>query len=628
MSDPSSTNDDDFDVAADNEIAACLSEGTPTSFFLFAGAGSGKTRSLVVALKRVRNDRGARFRLNGQRIGVITYTNKASDEIERRLDADPLFAVSTIHSFAWSLIEGFDNDIRLWLRRNIQEEIDELRAKETKGRASQASTDRKASILSKTNRLARLSEIRRFTYSPNSDNRGRDALGHSEVIKIAANFLGTKPTLRGILVNRFPILLIDESQDTNKLLIEALLAVQAERKSVFVLGLIGDMMQRIYNDGKADLDQNLPIDWAKPAKVINHRCPARIVTLINHIRRPVDGQSQRPRSDKEEGTIRLFLLPNSLNDDAKTAAERAVKNKMAELTGDDGWTSGGDAVKTLMLEHRMAARRLGFLPLFEALYGSDTLKSGLVRGDLPGLRLFTKIILPLLESHRKGDSFSVAAILRKYSPLLHSRAFEAGDQIQQVTKTRAALESLASLWDVDTSPSLLNVLLSVSQTGLLKVPESLRAFTIASGSGDQAVVESSGGSDPGPDETDSLTAWREALETPFEQIRHYDDYINGRSAFDTHQGVKGLQFPRVCVVMGDDEARGWLFSYEKLLGAKDGAQVGDATRRLFYVTCSRAEKSLALVDYTSSPEAVRDNILREGWFTESEVDMTIQDAML
>ncbi len=623
MSVPFTTNDDTFDLAADDEIAACLSEGAQTSFFLFAGAGSGKTSSLVVALKRVRNERGDRFRLYGQRIGVITYTNKASDEIERRLDADPLFAVSTIHSFAWSLIEGFDDDIRQWLRCNIQEEIEELRAKEAKGRAGQASADRKASILSKTNRLARLSEIRRFTYSPNSDNRGRDALGHSEVIKIAANFLETKPSLRGILVNRFPILLIDESQDTNKLLIEALLAVQAERKSVFVLGLIGDMMQRIYNDGKADLDRNLPVDWAKPVKVMNHRCPARIVSLINHIRGPVDDQSQRPRSDKVEGTVRLFLLPSSLSDDAKIATERAVKDKMADLTGDEGWTGGGDAVKTLMLEHRMAARRLGFLPLFEALYGSDNLKNGLVRGDLPGLRIFTHIILPLLESRRKGDSFAVAAILRKNSPLLDSRAFESGDQIQQITKTRAALESLASLWDADSSPSLLKVLMSVSQTGLLKVPESLRAFAIASGPVGEVVVESEDGGDQVPDESDSLTAWRAALESPFEQIRHYDDYINGRSAFDTHQGVKGLEFPRVCVVMGDDEARGWLFSYEKLFGAKDGAQVSDATRRLFYVTCSRTEKSLALVDYTSSPTVVRDHVLREGWFREDEIDLTI-----
>jgi uncharacterized protein YbbC (DUF1343 family) len=39
----------------------------------------------------------------GQRVGVITFTNAASDEIKSRLAFDPLIDVSTIHSFAWSL---------------------------------------------------------------------------------------------------------------------------------------------------------------------------------------------------------------------------------------------------------------------------------------------------------------------------------------------------------------------------------------------------------------------------------------------------------------------------------------------------------------------------------------------
>jgi len=54
-------------------------------------------------------------------------------------------------------------------------------------------------------------------------------------------------------VRPLPILLIDESQDTNKALIEALFAVQAAHCSRFLLGLLGDMMQRIYNDGKEGL---------------------------------------------------------------------------------------------------------------------------------------------------------------------------------------------------------------------------------------------------------------------------------------------------------------------------------------------------------------------------------------
>jgi DNA helicase-2/ATP-dependent DNA helicase PcrA len=47
----------------------------------------------------------------------------------------------------------------------------------------------------------------------------------------------------------------------------------------------------------------------------------------------------------------------------------------------------------------------------------------------------------------------------------------------------------------------------------------------------------------------------------------------------------------------------------------------DRTRRLFYVTCSRAENSLAIVAYSSHPDKVRDHVVRESWFEDSEVEI-------
>src|SRR5690606_38169749 len=109
------------------------------------------------------------------------------------------------------------------------------------------------------------------------------------------------------------------------------------------------------------------------------------------------------------------------------------------------------------------------------------------------------------------------------------------------------------------------------------------------------------------------------------------EYMSDRAKFGTHQGVKGLEFPRVMVILDDEEARGFLFSYEKLFGAKEltatdikNAQEGkdttlERTKRLFYVTCSRAEKSLAIVAYTANPDAVRGQVLSQGWFSEDEI---------
>jgi DNA helicase-2/ATP-dependent DNA helicase PcrA len=82
-------------------IIECLDLKKPKSLFLYAGAGTGKTRAVDEAMHIFRERYGVQFRQSGQSVAVITYTNAACDEIRRRIDFDPIFAVSTIHSFAW-----------------------------------------------------------------------------------------------------------------------------------------------------------------------------------------------------------------------------------------------------------------------------------------------------------------------------------------------------------------------------------------------------------------------------------------------------------------------------------------------------------------------------------------------
>ena len=125
--------DDNFDDHVDVEIRECLSLESPGSFFLFAGAGSGKTRSLVNAINSVLSCSGTTLQLKGKYIGVITYTNAACDEIGRRVHFNSTVRVSTIHSFVWSLIEGFNGDIKAWLRTSLREEITKLSRQEREG---------------------------------------------------------------------------------------------------------------------------------------------------------------------------------------------------------------------------------------------------------------------------------------------------------------------------------------------------------------------------------------------------------------------------------------------------------------------------------------------------------------
>ncbi|VVB64815.1 ATP-dependent DNA helicase Rep [uncultured archaeon] len=624
--------DDHTDDLVDQQISACLTTKNPKSFFLFAGAGSGKTRSLVEALKILREKRTEQLRLNGQRVGVITYTNAACDEIKQRLDYESLIEVSTIHSFVWSLIGNFHTDIRSWLITYLNAKIDELNEKQRKGRGGKASLDREKEIVTKQNRLAGLNNIKRFTYNPNGDNIGQDSLSHSEVIELGAYFLTQKPLMQNILISKFPILLIDESQDTIKSLMEALFEVQRMHPERFVLGLFGDTMQRIYGHGKEDLGEHIPSGWEKPAKQMNHRCPLRVIKLINRIRSAIDSQVQKPRSDKEEGFVRFFILPTSTTD--KSQAEEEIRKQMAIITNDSFWSGPDAEVKILTLEHHMAARRMGFIEMFEPLYEIGSLGTGLLDGSLPGLRLFSQQVLPIVKAKLANDEFSVASIVRKYSPLLSKDTIKAiaKDQSIQIEKAREAVESLLALWVDGKKPRFLDVLRDIAQTGLFEIPESLRPIACRSES-EQNMVEENNETSLTKDDDSGLIldAWDKFLLTPFEQIALYDKYINGQAPFGTHQGIKGLEFPRVMVIIDDNEARGFMFSFDKLFGTKEktetdirneqeGKDTGiNRTRRLFYVTCSRTEKSLAIVYYSPDPEKTRKQLLNEDWFESGEI---------
>ncbi len=633
------------DAGADATIRQCLSLDQPCSFFLFAGAGSGKTRSLKEALEGLDTATLTTLRKHSRKIAVITYTNAAADEIKRRVKADPVFQVQTIHSFAWSLIEGRTADIRGWLESNLQSEIADIQAAHAKGRAGKAHDERIKKMASKTKRMERLAEIRAFTYAPEGDNFGRDALQHTEVIALAAHFLTESETFQNIVLARYPFILIDESQDTMKPLMEALLIFEARHRGRIALGLLGDTMQRIYSDGLRDLDQRVA-DFAQPAKQMNHRSRGRIVDLANAIRHDDDGRQQRAREDKPGGTVRVFLAPSEGTD--RAAFETWARAEMARITGDPAWQSP-ESIKALTIERHMAAARLGFSELFEPLSKPDKLKDGFRDGTLPAMRLFTHRVLPLVTAQRNGDAYAAMAVLRDGSPLVEKRGIRAvgRGRTTGLDAARAGVVALMTLFEDGQDPRCAEVLAVVAKHGLFPVPDQLQLclpddVTPTQEDTDIGVdlIQSPANEAPTvpkaeePAENAITEAWTQALEAPFSQVARYRDYVEGRSPFGTHQGVKGLEFPRVMVIADDVHTRfKGLASYETLFGVKQlspGAQKKadegeettiERTRRLLYVTCTRAEESLALVLYSEAPDSIQRFLVSEGWMAKDEIVM-------
>ncbi len=624
------TGDNNVDDIVDIQISKCLNPKKPKSFFLFAGAGSGKTRSLVKALAEFKKKHGDNFILNNQKIAIITYTNAAADEIKQRLMFDPIFYVSTIHSYAWELIQLFTSDIKSYVKTKLLKDIEDLELAQSKARSLQnkSSIDRARRIKSKAKRLENLPNVTQFTYNPNGDNYKKDSLNHSEVIGITANFIADESLMQDIVAARFPIILVDESQDTKKELIEALFILQKSKKDVFSLGLFGDTMQRIYADGKPNLGESLPTDWVLPVKKMNHRSNKRIVKLINDIRKDVDDQEQQPRKEKPEGIVRLFIVDRVSN---KIVTENSVAKKMFAFTEDKAWMEPNE-VKTLILEHHMAAIRMGFVGLFEPLYKVDRLKTSLIDGSLSALNLFKNTILPLVEAYKSEDKFSVMRIVKANSFLFDKKVIEnSQDQLKHLSEINDNVTRLLALWKDNNDPYLKDILKVIFETKLFPLPNIFKVISSRTKKEESAFKSSDDEDEDLNDE--AIDAWDLALNAKFSEVSKYNEYLNEESKFATHQGVKGLEFPRVVVIIDDEEARGFMFSYDKLFGIKEpstsdlkneaeGNDTGiDRTRRLFYVACSRAEESLAIIAYSDNPSLVKTNAIANGWFKETEIEV-------
>ena len=608
--------ENNIDFQVDETLEKCILSTPRKSFFLFAGAGSGKTYSLVLLLKKIHNSIGKDLLLQGKNVAVITFTNAATDEIINRLDYSPIFHISTIHSFVWDVIKYYQADIKRLYCFYIEEDLKALEKKleETEKKTTKTYLSNVEKFEYQKERLAKAQIIEKFVYNPNGSNPEYNALKHAEVIKISAQMILENKMLQRIIAQRYPILLIDESQDTKKELIDTFFEIQRNFADIFTLGLLGDQKQRIYADGKENIEDSIPIGWEKPVKRMNYRCAKRIIQLANNIGKDIDIHAeQRPREDANDGLIRLFVIQQreGLN---KDEIEQNVMRIMSEQTQDAKWTTIGTEVKVLTLEHMMAARRLGFSRFFAPLYKVSKYQMTFLQGSVTEIEFFTKEVLPIAESI-KEDGRVALEILKKYSPLLSGQNTEKPYELY--LKCREEAIKVANL--VNENGTIRVVVDEIIKSQLLTVPDVVRQAYMLSPSDIEDTVE------------EELRAWVEVMDLPINMVRSYDDYVNHRSQFDTHQGVKGLEFDRVMVIIDDSEIKGFLFSYDKLFGVKDLSNVDlknkengketsiERTQRLFYVTCTRAKNSLAVVMYTNNPERVKTETIRKGWFEENEI---------
>lgn len=304
------------------------------SFLLEAGAGSGKTATLINIAETLEVKKLKEYTKANKRIACITYTNAAVDVINNRLSENSFVRATTIHSFCWDLIKFFQNNLLL-----LSKELD-----------LDKDLDKDYTEIS-------------YTLGVRYIENNVLYINHNDVLSLFARAM-KDIGFRKILSSIYPIILIDEYQDTNKEIVDAFFNFFINKNEGPVFGFFGDSWQAIYRSlggcGEIKKD-NLNVI----TKTNNYRSSKVIVEVINKIRTDLQ---QVSCSDNQEGEA-VFIHNNDfsgkrlkgyyageLPDDEYKCRLKNIEDKIKSFYPNE-------TVKTLFLTHKLISRKNGYITL-------------------------------------------------------------------------------------------------------------------------------------------------------------------------------------------------------------------------------------------------------------------------
>ena len=196
-------------------------------------------------------------------------------EIENRTDRSPLIHCSTIHAFCWSLIEGFQKQLR----------------------------DRLPALKPWPERIAEAGGLGerpvKYELGHGGINDARISIHHDDVLLLTIALM-EHSKFRRILTNRYPIILIDEYQDTDADWIDSIKQHFFGRDDAPQFGFFGDHWQKIYGNGCGRIDHP---DLTVIGKEANFRSVPTVVDCLNRMRPALPQFVVDPDA---QGEVRIF----------------------------------------------------------------------------------------------------------------------------------------------------------------------------------------------------------------------------------------------------------------------------------------------------------------------------------
>jgi DNA helicase II / ATP-dependent DNA helicase PcrA len=530
----------------------CLNDSK--SFILEAGAGAGKTYSLIKSLQYLIKNQQYKFSRKNQKIACITFTNVAKDEIKSRIDRNPLVLCETVHSFSWSLICDYQNKLRELLPNltNWPERITE-----SGGIGDQ---------------------IIEYSLGYPKITDDMISLHHDDVIKLTTMFMEFKK-FRRIVAERFPVILIDEYQDTNSEWINSIRENFIGQPESPLFGFFGDHWQKIYGDGCGHIEHP---DLVIIDKKANFRSVQVIVNCLNRMRPELPQFVVDPSAT---GSIHIFhtntwkgprRTGNHWNGDLPDEiAHIALSNVLTQLSS-LGWNLSPDQTKILMLTHRVLASEQGYgsLPTVFRDNNRFTKKENNI------IAYFVDNLEPAYEAFME----------KRFGDMFDALGYNLPNINNQSDKTDW-FNSMNKLLEIRISGTVGEVIAHLRETCKPKLPDLVENIEKELDSFDPAT------DDEIPQHLKELISLHSIN---YQEIIALSKYLNGHSPFETKHGVKGAEFENVLVVIG----RGWnIYNFNEMLElANDYDRIPpgrldafERNRNLFYVVCSRPKKRLAIL---------------------------------
>lgn len=524
----------------DEQIVETLKSGR--SFRVEAGAGSGKTYSLNRAIEWIQANKWSDYSRKKKNVVCITYTNAAVDVIAERLAKDSFILPSTIHSFAWNAIKQYQSVLIDAVTTNPE-------------------------FLTDEGDFYKVTEVE-YNLGHRYKENGIQYLYHDDVLKLFCLLLDNAK-FRRVFADKYPLILIDEYQDSYKPIIDRFVDYFIAKGIGPQFGFFGDAWQTIYQSNNAcGAIEHDNIDVIK--KSSNFRSAPRIVQLLNDIRPDLPQKSAIDGFNGEVVVITCEDYNGARRTDRNFKGElppEVLKSRLDEIEAKIKQdTPNDESLKILMITHKVLATQQGYEQLL------DVLGDGLRNKEDPFLLFFMNTVEPIYKALCTSNTQLLFDTLdiKRYPITKKSEKAKWQEFRKQLAEAR--------------TQKAIDVLELVRQTDLIPMPPNLDGYYRLYHDAPEAMYIAE-------------VTIRSFLELEYSQFLAAIDFLYPEAVFSTEHGVKGEEYDNVVFVV----SKGWnqyqFETYAPMITGKASVPSGkqaafERNRNLFYVCCSRPKKRL------------------------------------